>query len=85
MTEKWNFKRPNKGSVEVGDLCMLSGSITQRPHPSRVEAVEDDYLVVNKNPPLQVVYMDAVILKRDGSYLIGERVAWYIDHPSGEE
>lgn len=70
------IKRPTRNNVELGDLlvaegCFFCSGLMLVPI---TEVKEKKIFAQSIDASVSVPYEEAVVLKRDGSYLIGERV-----------
>lgn len=79
---KYEFMRPKKGNVELGDLLIMEANNRMFPVPitglSNVRiSARGSWISGNAK------YEDAVVLKQDGSYLVGERAEEQLREPIG--
>ena len=73
----YEFKRPNKDNVEIGDLLVVEGGMNLHTYP--IEKVGNDIVVSSVTGGLSSTYYKrAIVLKKDGSYLVGEHVTKFI-------
>jgi len=73
------FKRPNKSNVSLGDILVVSRQnhgISMFP----ITQVRDLSICANSEEwgHFRRIYDDAIVLKKDGSYLVGKKSSYQI-------
>jgi hypothetical protein len=74
MTQQYNFTRPTKQNVELGDLLVTEfpGEDGTRVMPI-VDLGDNELSARGSAGFVRRAYEQAVVLKKDGSYLVGKK------------
>ena len=66
----YKFERPNKDNVELGDLLIYEGKLLP------IKRFGDDFIFGGRELAMRMsAYEFAIVLKKDGRYLVGENVS----------
>jgi hypothetical protein len=75
---KLRIETPNNKNVELGDLLVIDTGIPENISIIPIDEIREDGISAHSNHGVRVSgscpYHSAIILKKDGTYLIGNRV-----------